>query len=190
MSLLDREDVRAKLPTIGAFAGGALLVALPLFVWHRAHAPAKSDDESVAIADAGVDAEATAAASSTVAEAGAPAPSGNVVVGAMRVLECHDSGSAKTAPSDCDRPATIEAELGAAIERAGACTHGELGTIGYEADVSFLRKHNPIELTVPHDERTLKSAKTATFIIFETPEEGIGFPLSLKGLGDGYDKLP
>jgi invasion protein IalB len=36
----------------------------------------------------------------------------------------------------------------------------------------------------------LKSAKTATFIIFETPEEGIGFPLSLKGIGEGYDKLP
>jgi invasion protein IalB len=36
----------------------------------------------------------------------------------------------------------------------------------------------------------LKTAKTATFIIFETPEEGIGFPLSLKGLGDGYAKLP
>jgi invasion protein IalB len=36
----------------------------------------------------------------------------------------------------------------------------------------------------------LKTAKTATFIIFETPEEGIGFPLSLKGIGDGYDKLP
>jgi invasion protein IalB len=36
----------------------------------------------------------------------------------------------------------------------------------------------------------LRNAKTATFIIFETPEEGIGFPLSLNGLGDGYDKLP
>ena len=36
----------------------------------------------------------------------------------------------------------------------------------------------------------LKTAKTATFIIFETPEEGIGFPLSLKGIGEGYDKLP
>jgi invasion protein IalB len=36
----------------------------------------------------------------------------------------------------------------------------------------------------------LRSAKTATFIIFETPEEGIGFPLSLNGLGEGYDKLP
>jgi invasion protein IalB len=36
----------------------------------------------------------------------------------------------------------------------------------------------------------LRSAKTATFIIFETPEEGIGFPLSLNGIGEGYDKLP
>ena len=35
----------------------------------------------------------------------------------------------------------------------------------------------------------LRNAKTATFIIFETPEEGIGFPLSLNGLGEGYDKL-
>ena len=31
----------------------------------------------------------------------------------------------------------------------------------------------------------LKGAKTATFIIFETPEEGIGFPLSLNGLRKG-----
>jgi len=43
------------------------------------------------------------------------------------------------------------------------------------------------------DEKLLgqfRTAKTATFIIFETPEEGIGFPLSLNGLGEGYDKLP
>jgi len=36
----------------------------------------------------------------------------------------------------------------------------------------------------------LKTAKTATFIIFETPETGIGFPLNLKGIAEGYDKLP
>ena len=36
----------------------------------------------------------------------------------------------------------------------------------------------------------LRTVKTATFIIFETPEEGIGFPLSLNGIGEGYDKLP
>jgi invasion protein IalB len=36
----------------------------------------------------------------------------------------------------------------------------------------------------------LRTAKTAVFIIFQTPEEGIGFPLSLGGLAEGYDKLP
>lgn len=38
--------------------------------------------------------------------------------------------------------------------------------------------------------KQLRSGKTATFIIFQTPEEGIGFPMSLKGFGEGYDKLP
>jgi invasion protein IalB len=38
--------------------------------------------------------------------------------------------------------------------------------------------------------RQLRTGQSATFIIFQTPEEGIGFPLSLKGFGEGYDKLP
>jgi invasion protein IalB len=37
--------------------------------------------------------------------------------------------------------------------------------------------------------KQMRSGQTATFFIFQTPEEGIGFPLSLKGFGDGYDKL-
>jgi invasion protein IalB len=36
----------------------------------------------------------------------------------------------------------------------------------------------------------IRNGKTATFIIFQTPEEGIGFPMSLAGFGDGYDRLP
>ena len=36
----------------------------------------------------------------------------------------------------------------------------------------------------------LRSGQTSTFIIFQTPEEGIGFPMSLKGFGEGFDKLP
>jgi invasion protein IalB len=36
----------------------------------------------------------------------------------------------------------------------------------------------------------LRSGSTATFIIFQTPEEGIGFPLGLKGFGEGFDNLP
>jgi invasion protein IalB len=38
--------------------------------------------------------------------------------------------------------------------------------------------------------KQLRTATTATFIIFQTPEEGIGFPMALKGFGEGYDKLP
>jgi invasion protein IalB len=38
--------------------------------------------------------------------------------------------------------------------------------------------------------KQLRSGQTATFIIFQTPEEGIGIPMSLKGFGEGFDKLP
>ena len=36
----------------------------------------------------------------------------------------------------------------------------------------------------------LRTGQTATFIIFQTPEEGIGFPINLKGFGEGLDSLP
>jgi invasion protein IalB len=36
----------------------------------------------------------------------------------------------------------------------------------------------------------LRTGQTSTFIIFQTPEEGIGFPMSLKGFGEGFDQLP
>ena len=36
----------------------------------------------------------------------------------------------------------------------------------------------------------LKTGKSATFIVFQTPEEGVGIPVSLEGFGPGYDQLP
>ncbi len=36
----------------------------------------------------------------------------------------------------------------------------------------------------------LRGGATATFIIFQTPEEGIGIPISLTGFGPGFDALP
>jgi invasion protein IalB len=36
----------------------------------------------------------------------------------------------------------------------------------------------------------LETGKTATFIIFQTPEQGIGIPISLNGFGDGFKALP
>ncbi|HWP27573.1 MAG TPA: invasion associated locus B family protein [Xanthobacteraceae bacterium] len=38
--------------------------------------------------------------------------------------------------------------------------------------------------------RQLRNGQVATFTIFQTPEEGIGFPISLKGFAEGFDKLP
>ncbi|MCB1464399.1 MAG: invasion associated locus B family protein [Nitratireductor sp.] len=37
---------------------------------------------------------------------------------------------------------------------------------------------------------TLKSGKIATFIVFQTPEEGIGIPVDLSGFAEGYAKIP
>ena len=36
----------------------------------------------------------------------------------------------------------------------------------------------------------MAAGQTATFIIFNTPEEGIGIPLALAGFRDGFGKLP
>jgi invasion protein IalB len=36
----------------------------------------------------------------------------------------------------------------------------------------------------------LKGGKTATFIVFQTPEEGVGIPVSLEGFAPGFDSLP
>ena len=38
--------------------------------------------------------------------------------------------------------------------------------------------------------RQFRTGQSATFIIFQTPEEGIGIPMSLRGFGEGFDKLP
>lgn len=36
----------------------------------------------------------------------------------------------------------------------------------------------------------MRKGKLATFIIFQTPEEGIGIPIELTGFAEGFDALP
>lgn len=36
----------------------------------------------------------------------------------------------------------------------------------------------------------LSAGKSAIFVVFKTPEEGIGIPVSLNGFADGFKKLP
>ena len=38
--------------------------------------------------------------------------------------------------------------------------------------------------------KTFRSGAQATFIVFQTPEEGIGIPVDLKGFADGFAALP
>ena len=38
--------------------------------------------------------------------------------------------------------------------------------------------------------KQLSEGKTAIFVVFKTPEEGIGIPVSLKGFADGFKQLP
>jgi invasion protein IalB len=36
----------------------------------------------------------------------------------------------------------------------------------------------------------LRAGETATFTIFQTPDEAIGLPISLKGFAEAYNELP
>jgi len=48
-----------------------------------------------------------------------------------------------------------------------------------------------IEVALAGDLLTsLQKGNTATLIVFQTPEEGIGFPVDLSGFSDGYSKIP
>ena len=38
--------------------------------------------------------------------------------------------------------------------------------------------------------KTLSAGKSATFIVFQTPEQGIGIPVDLNGFKDGFAALP
>lgn len=38
--------------------------------------------------------------------------------------------------------------------------------------------------------RTLSDGETAIFVVFKTPEEGVGIPVSLNGFAEGFAELP
>jgi len=165
-----REETRAQLRVVVGFVLGALLIGLPLYLWRRPRM-VPADPVTTSAADGGASLDAGDSGMAT--DDGGSLPT-NVTVGAARVLECHDQGSAKTSPAECDHPKAIEAALTTAIFQSGACAHGETGTIGYDVDVSFLRKRNPLEIAAPHDDRTIKSAKTAKACVLEVKKALLG----------------
>jgi hypothetical protein len=137
---------------------GLTLVAVPLYLWRRPAAVSvrPAVDASAAL-DAQVDADASAPgadASTTLAAQVAP----------PRVVDCHDPGSKRTAPVDCDHLPPIEALVANAILATTSCVPASPSgaTIEYVVDVSFARKRTPFMVKAPKDGRTIKSGSIAT----------------------------
>jgi hypothetical protein len=150
---VEERPVRVQL--FGALTLGLVLVGTGLFLWRRPHVPP--------------DAQATeSAASSASAQAGviSPAPSASASTAALpvtlsdaRVVGCHDRGSKKTAPDQCDHIPAVEKALADAIEKAATCVppSANSGTIEYVADVSFSR--HKVGLSLPRGGRSLSDKK-------------------------------
>jgi hypothetical protein len=153
-------DRVARIQTILAIVLGLALIAIPLYLWRRPRSeslPVTSalDASAPVVGDAGV--VVAAAAASAV-------PAGPVVtLSDPKVMECHDMGSHRTRPEDCDHLVALEKGFAAAITAGGPCLPAASGggTLVYVLDASFNRKHRPFELFVPKDGRSFKNARGA-----------------------------
>jgi hypothetical protein len=153
--MLGGVDRVARLQTIAAVVLGLALIAIPLYLWRRPRSESPPVTSAVVgsapgspFGDAGADAQASLPAEPTVSLSDA------------KVLECHDTGSKRTRPEDCDHLAAVEKGLATAISASATClggtAPGAVGTLTYVVDASFLRKHHPIEVLVPRDGRQIK----------------------------------
>jgi hypothetical protein len=143
-SALDAQiDRPARLQMIIALILGLVLVAIPLYLWRRPRA------ESIAV---------------TPQEAGVeppPAPpEEKVIVGESHLLSCHDPGTKKTPPNECDRLQDFEKAMAKAIEENASCVPRDQGggTIVYVADVT-IKPRRAMLLVTPKEGRTFKNTK-------------------------------
>jgi hypothetical protein len=159
---VEERPVRVQL--FAALALGLVLVGTGLFLWRRPHV---SEEARAAEAAASASASAQAATAVIAPSAAAPTSAMPVALSEPRVLGCHDRGSKKTAPDQCDHVPAVEKALADAIEKASTCvpTGTTSGTIEYVADVSFSR--HKVGLNLPHtgrsvtDKHVLHSCSTA-----------------------------
>ncbi|WP_394826936.1 hypothetical protein [Pendulispora albinea] len=138
------------------------LVAIPLYLWRR---PRAGEDSSEPLVRPVAAVSATSADTAAPPSSAAPdAGTSGLSLSEMSVLSCHDRGTKKTAPSECDRLPAIESAFAAAIVKRAECVPQSAGggTIQYVADVGFARTRNKIAILTPRDGRTLKSAKLAS----------------------------
>jgi hypothetical protein len=152
------EDRPVRLQLVGALLFGLVLVASGLYVWRRPRA-AEPAAEAAAASAAAVASQAAVVAAISPPAAGDAGGASSPTLSAARVLGCHDRGSHKTPPDQCDHLASVEEALSSAITQASSCVpaSGGGGTIEYVADVSFLRQK--VSLSLPRGGRSVRDAK-------------------------------
>jgi hypothetical protein len=135
---------------------GIMLFAVPLYLWRRPRGAQVALRLDAAASDAGRD--AVVASPAPLPEASLPSP---VKLADPRVLECHDKGSKRTPPEQCDHVAAFEKAFEDAILATHECVPPDAGagSIEYVADLSFGRRRNPVTLALPRDGRSFQSAK-------------------------------
>jgi hypothetical protein len=160
------EDRPVRVQLVGALLLGLVLVASGLYLWRRPRSGADSSSSDPAAASASIAPLAgdPGIVAPPAVDAGASSP---VALSDARILACHDRGSKKTPPDQCDHIGSIERALSSAISQASACvpTAGGGGTIEYVADVSFSRHR--VNVSLPragrsvHDRKVLRACSTA-----------------------------
>jgi hypothetical protein len=154
------------------------LLASGVFLWRRPHGLSRSSSGDVPERQGGDLAPEDAGLQVTVDAGGLWGP---VQLSDARVVGCHDRGTRKTLPDDCDRLVGIEQALSRAIERAASCVPQSLpsATIEYVADVSFSR--HTLRISLPRAARSVRDRKVISACATAVRE---GVPAStLDGVG-------
>ncbi len=156
-----------RVHVFAAAAAGLVLVGGGLYLWRRPTTPPLPEVNT---------SNALTASSNTVATSpGAAPPSGATPAKAgmssavssaagpslseVRLVSCHDKGSKKTAPEECDHLKPLEEALTKAVRESADCLPDDAtGSIEYVADVSFSKKR--VRVLVPSSHRSVKQ-KTA-----------------------------
>ncbi len=149
-------DALGSAQAIGALVLGILLFAVPLYLWRRPRSVQPSVRLDAALSDASSADGGPLPA--PVPDAGRPPP---VRLAGARVLECHDRGSRRTAPEECDHIPQFEKAFAEAIEATHECVPPDAGagSLEFVADLSFARRRSPVTVALPRDARSYQSPK-------------------------------
>jgi hypothetical protein len=156
-NLFAAEDRPVRAQLVAALLLGLVLVASGLYLWRRPRSgDASGSDPAAATAAATADDAGVAVTAPTTVDAGSTGA--GVALSDPRVLACHDRGTKRTAPDQCDHVAPVEQALTSAITQAAACVPAAGGgTIEYVADVSFSR--HKVSVSLPRAGRSVRDLK-------------------------------